>query len=79
MDTATREKRETASQRLMALMSDGRWHHIRELNAVTYRYGARFWDWRKLGIVVEKRSMGTDEYEYRLPHVVREPEQGVLI
>lgn len=79
VDAPTREKRATASERLMALMSDGQWHHIRELNAVTFRYGARFWDWKKDGVIVEKARVGDDEFVYRLSPRVREPEQGVLI
>ena len=60
------EKRLTKKDALLSLMSDGRWHHIRELNRLTYRYGARFWEMRKQGHEIEKRSVGTDEFEYRL-------------
>lgn len=69
-------KRETASDRLHALMADGRWHHMAALNRITFRYGARFWDWKQDGEIVEKRRVGEDEWEYRL---VVENRQGVLI
>lgn len=64
--TAEYAKRQTASDRLHALMGDGQWHHMRELNRITFRYGARFHEWKEQGEMVEKRRVGTDEFEYRL-------------
>ena len=63
---AEKAKRAGKSDALKVLMADGRWHHMRELNRITFRYGARFHEWRKAGVQVEKRSAGVDAFEYRL-------------
>ena len=66
MTSPSASKRQSTSERLLTLMSDGRWHHMRDLNRVTFRYGARFHEWKQDGRIVEKRRIGTDEFEYRL-------------
>lgn len=60
-------KRGNNRDKLLTFLSDGRWHHMRDLErAAGMRYGARKWELEKLGYVIEKRHIGVDEWEYRL-------------
>ena len=43
----------TQCDRIRALLSDGRWHSMRELNRICYRYSARLYD-----LAHGKRPMG---------------------
>jgi hypothetical protein len=45
----------THKEKIVALLSDGRWHSTIELHAICWRYGARLWDLRRDGYVFEKR------------------------
>jgi hypothetical protein len=45
----------TQKEKIVALLSDGRWHSTIELHAICWRYGARLWDLRRDGYVFEKR------------------------
>lgn len=70
-------KREGNRDRLLRLLSDGRWHHMREMEKHGgMRFGARKFELVKQGHIIERRNIGTDEWEYRL---VVENRQGVLI
>ena len=76
------EKRLTKKEQLIALMQDGRWYHMRQLNRICFRFGARFHEMRAEGYVVDKRSCGTDEWEYRLIRPVlrdRDAKQPALL
>ena len=42
------------------------WVHMSVLNSIAFRYGARIYDLRQLGIEIDKRACGEDAYEYRL-------------
>lgn len=69
-------KRGNNRDKLLTFLSDGRWHHMRDLERVAgMRYGARKWELEKQGYVIEKRHIGVDEWEYRLVM----DGQGVLI
>ena len=45
----------TQRDRIAALLADRRWHCVRELNRVCWRYGARLWELRSLGVTFEKK------------------------
>jgi hypothetical protein len=45
----------THKEKIVALLSDRRWHSTVELHAICWRYGARLWDLRRDGYVFEKR------------------------
>ena len=64
--TIEHTKRQSASERLYSLMLDGQWHHMGELNRITFRYGARFHEWKQRGEIVQKRRDGVDVFSYRL-------------
>jgi len=65
----------TQRQRLIDLLSDGRWHPVQELHGICWRYGARLWEMRKEGLWLEKRRQEANRLEeWRL---VTEP-QGIL-
>ena len=60
-------KRLTHKDALFALMQDGRWHHMAEMQRVGgWRYGARLHELKNQGWQYEKRSVGNDVFEYRL-------------
>jgi hypothetical protein len=60
-------KRESHKARLLALLADGRRHHMSELIKVGgYRYGARLYDLRREGVDVETIRIGDDEFAYRM-------------
>ena len=62
---------------LLALLSTGRWCHMREAQAVGgWRYGARIMELRRAGHQIETHQLGPGEFEYRLIVPVR---QGVLV
>ena len=63
MTTATKPTKE---QRILDLLSDGREHHMRELNAIAFRYGGRFFDLRRRGYIIETRKIARGEFVYRL-------------
>jgi biotin operon repressor len=53
--------------RLLALLSDGRWHSQQELAEVAgYRCGGRVHDLRRQGHRIEKVALKAREYHYRL-------------
>lgn len=55
------------AERLLQLLSDGKWHEHSELLQVAgYRYGGRIFDLRKRGYVIEKQRLGTRRYFYRM-------------
>ncbi len=56
----------TKEQMILDVLSDGRDHHMRELNAIAFRYGGRLHDLRKQGHVIETRRVGEGEFVYRL-------------
>ena len=67
MDTATREKRASHKDRLLALLSDGRVHTMGECqHAGGWRYGGRLFELRKEGHDIETIQVGVDEFAYRL-------------
>ena len=43
------------SDKILDLLSDGKFHTTIELNAICWRYGARLWDLREAGYLFEKR------------------------
>ena len=60
------EKRLTHKQRLVRLLSDARWHGMKEMQAEGgYRYGARLLEMRKAGMKIETRQVFGDVFEYR--------------
>lgn len=68
-------KRRSHKDAILALLSDGREHHMAECLAVGgYRYGARIFELRRQGYDIETIHVGPDETAYRL-HVG----QGVLL
>ena len=57
----------TNKARLFALMRDGQWHHMRDLqHAGGWRYGGRLHELQQEGWPHEKRALGNNEWEYRL-------------
>lgn len=64
MTTAT--KPETKEQAILRVLSGGEWTHMRQLNAIAFRYGGRLHDLRKQGYVIETRKIGRGEFVYRL-------------
>lgn len=56
----------TQKDKIKALLSDGNFHHMRELNNVCYRYSARLHDLTKEGYEFEKRQLRQGEFEYRM-------------
>ena len=59
-------KRASQTAQLIALLSDGRWHRMDELNAICFRYSARIHEMRKKGARIEKQTLGGEVYFYRL-------------
>lgn len=45
----------THKEKIVKLLKDGRWHSMRELNDICYRYGARLMELKKIGYYWEKR------------------------
>ena len=71
------EKRKSNREKLLALLSDGRTHHMRELHAEAgWRYGGRLKELRNAGHVIESIHIQGSEWEYRM---IIEPKQGVLV
>ena len=67
------EKR-THIQKIILVLSDGRWHAAPELSKVTWKFGSRLSDMAQRGIEYEKRKAptcpkGENYYEYRLKAV----------
>jgi len=56
----------TQKQRLLAVLSDGRQHHMRELNDICFRYGGRILELRRQGHDIETIQLGAGEFAYRL-------------
>jgi len=80
----------THKKALLALLSDHRPHHMRQLLDVAgFRYGGRLHELRREGHVIETHQLGPGEFEYRLaskcnPSCLRgidatKPKQGVLV
>lgn len=70
-------KRTTHKALLLALLSDGKVHHMRECAAAGgWRYGARVFELRKEGYEIETIRLGDDEFAHRL--VIRD-RQGALL
>jgi hypothetical protein len=49
-------RKPTHKERILDLLSDGQWHDTVELHAICWRYGARLWDLRQAGYLLEKRQ-----------------------
>jgi len=61
----------TQKEKIVALLSDGRWHSTIELHVICWRYGARLWDLRRDGYVFEKRRTADPRIEeWRLLHAL---------
>ena len=61
------EKRVSHKQALLTLLSDGRWHTMRQMQeAGGYRYGGRLHELRKAGHKIDTRNVFGDVFEYRL-------------
>lgn len=56
----------TQKERILALLSDGRYHHMRQLNDICFRYGGRLHELRREGYVIETKRIGEGQFEYRL-------------
>ena len=59
----------TQRERVLALLSKGRWVHARELHEISWRYGARLYELRHYeGYEIERRRApdGSGMYEWRL-------------
>jgi biotin operon repressor len=57
-------------QRLITLLRDRQWHSGDELaNKVSWRFGHTVFEARQKGYVVEKRKIGHNRFEYRMPAV----------
>ncbi len=61
--TARPRKRPTHKERILDLLSDGHWHDTIELHAICWRYGARLWDLRQAGYLLEKRQTADPHIE----------------
>lgn len=73
----TSPRRLSHRQALLALLSDCRWHGMREcLEVGGYRYGARIFSLRKEGFDIETRHVFGDVYEYKWN---RRPKQMELL
>ena len=52
---------------LLALLSDGAYHHMRQcLDVAGFRYGGRLHELRREGYEIETHQLGVGEWEYRL-------------
>ena len=60
------QKRATKKELVLRLLSDGRPHSMRELNKITFRYGARIWELNREGYEITTTRVGVDEFVYRL-------------
>lgn len=70
-------KRASKRDAMLALLSDGREHHMTECERVGgMRFGARIWELRKQGHDIETIHIGADETAYRM-HV--RDTQGTLL
>lgn len=55
------------TDRLLRLMSDGRWHSSEELiNKISHRFSVTIFTLKKRGYAFDKRCVGKQKYEYRL-------------
>lgn len=75
------EKR-TSKQRILDVLLDGRSHHMRELNAISFRYGGRLYELRREGHVIDTERIGEGEFRYRLIRPVlrdRDAKQPALL
>jgi hypothetical protein len=59
-------KRRSSKRRILDLLSDGKPHTMRELNAITFRYGGRIHELRKEGYCIETKAIAPDQYQYTL-------------
>lgn len=70
-------KRASKRERMLALLSDGKQHHMTECERIGgMRFGARIWELRKQGHDIETIHIGADETAYRM-HV--DPRQLALV
>lgn len=61
------ERRPSQRDAILALLSDGQWHHVRELHDVGgFRYSARVHELRAMGYEIQKVTLGDSIYHYRL-------------
>lgn len=67
------KKRTSHRDAILALLSDGRQHHMSECIKVGgFRYGGRIFELRKRGYAIETIRLGGDEFAYQL---IREGQQ----
>lgn len=67
MEVVNHAKRLSHKERLLSLLSDHKWHGMREcMEHGGMRYGARLHELKHEGWPVEKRLVFADVYEYRL-------------
>ena len=69
----------TQTERLLDLLADRRWHHMRQLNDICFRYGGRIHELRHEGYVIEGERLKTGEWRYRLVAVPGETRQLAFV
>jgi len=75
--TATKAKKPTQRDRILARLSDRQWHDTAELNAICFRYGARLFELRNEGYLFDEERIGAGPlWRWRL---VLTPAQVVLV
>ncbi|MDJ1170227.1 hypothetical protein PMG71_12375 [Roseofilum sp. BLCC_M154] len=58
---------ETLTERLLHLMSDGKWHSTQELvDKISHRFSATMHSLKQRGYQFDKRHLEKNQYEYRL-------------
>lgn len=57
-------KRMTQNQKIYLALKPGKWVHYAKLNRICFRYGARIFDLRRMGVDIGKKKVG-DEWYYR--------------
>lgn len=55
----------TQRQRIMLLLIDGEWHHMKQLQAICWRYSARLWDLKQGGFMHEVKRDSAGAFWYR--------------
>lgn len=53
-------------QRILKLLLPGKPVHMRQLNAISFRYSARICDLRRKGYKIDTNQLAHGEFEYRL-------------
>lgn len=81
LSLAWQRKSGTNCSRLRELLADGQWHHMDVLRTVAgWRYGARALELRTgqdggPPLLIEKRCVGADEWEYRCAGLAERPHE----